>query len=1104
MKLHLIALFFVLLCCTSCQNDTPLFRLLPAERTGVMFENTITTTDSLNALYFEYIYNGGGVAMSDLNDDGLPDLIFTGNQVSSKIYINKGDLTFEDITEQAGLTTDRWCTGVAVADVNNDGKQDVYISVAGYEVTDEEMENLLFINQGWGENGIPVFEEQAAAYGLNDNGYSTQGAFFDYDKDGDLDLYVLTNAMETFDRNRIKPKRINGEAPSTDRLYRNNGDETFTDVSREAGILIEGYGLGVTITDIDGNGHPDIYVANDFLSNDLMWMNNGDGIFTDRAPQALAHQSHNGMGVDVADFNNDALPDIAVLDMLPEDNYRQKMMISYVDKDKFLLKKDNGYQDQYMRNTVQLQQGLDTEGLPCFSEIGNATGMAATDWSWSVLFADFDNDSWKDVYITNGYRKDITNLDYVNYSNYNQLFGTPEAREQQAIADLDHIADVEVSNYLFRNLGGLQFEKTSSEWGVDIPSFSNGAAYGDLDNDGDLDLVVNNMDMPAFIFENTQFDQATSNYLQIQLEEASDDLTIYNTKVLLFTSGQQQLQEYAPYRGYKSTMYEVLHFGLGEAERVDSLIVQWADGITHLYEKVAANQRLTIRYETDARSVVQLPTQKKQTQHFIQANEALDIQFQHAKTEYSSLRTIRTLPYNYTQVGPAIAVGDVNGDNRIDFFCGGNAEQAGRLFLQTSASTFETRSFPFDSLQQDVDALFFDVDSDEDLDLYIVSGATTASSNSQDRLYTNDGNGNFTKATKALPSRTSSASCVRAADFDQDGDLDVFVGGHVQPEGYPSASRSYLLENENGTFKDATPDALKKIGIVKDAIWSDFDQDGDEDLIVVGEWMPITFLENKAGRLLLSNLPIGDPTNSTNGWWRHIQAVDWNRDGWMDYLVGNIGTNSKLKASSTTPLRLYTNDFDNNQTPDPLLAVTIQEQEHLLHERDRLISQIPGMKRRFPDYDTYAKADLLHTLSTDELEQTNVLEANELASMLLLNEKGRSFAKQSLPIQAQLSTIQSSCILETKPLSVLAVGNDFSMETNQIGFFDASYGALLSPHNSFAIDAKSVLSYGLDASGDVRVVRKLELANGKTLILLGVYGGALKAYVIDDVKQIDL
>lgn len=1087
-----------------CSDKSTVFQLLPADQTGIDFANRITTTDSINALYFEYIYNGGGIAAGDVNNDGLLDLYFTGNQVSSKLYVNKGDLQFEDITLPSGVNTERWCTGVAMADVNDDGRLDIYVSVAGYNLAEKQMENLLFINQGWDEDGIPSFRESGEAYGLNDPGYSTQAAFFDYDRDGDLDVYLLTNALEKFNRNNLEPKRRKGEARSTDRLYRNNGDETFTNVSAEAGILIEGYGLGINVVDLNFDGWPDVYAANDFLSNDLIWMNQGDGTFVNKAGEYLKHQTHNGMGVDIADFNNDGLPDITVLDMLPEDNFRQKMMIPKVNYDKFQMKRDLGYEDQYMRNTVQLNQGFTADGAPRFSEIGNLLGMAATDWSWSVLYADFDNDGWKDAYITNGYRKDVTNLDFINYSNYNQMFGSVEAKRDKAISDLEDIAEVEVSNYLFHNRGGLRFENATREWGLARASFSNGAVYADLDNDGDLDLVTNNIDAEAFVFENRiTAIQQDQHFLQIALQEDRPDLTVHNAKVMVYSGGKMQYQEYSPYRGYKSTVGPVLHFGMGSASRVDSVLVFWLNGQTTKAVNVPADQRLTLAYAEASSHSLPQPLAGHGGLEFRLETEPRGLQFLHRDNYHTDLKTTRTLPHDFSKTGPALAAGDINGDGLQDVFIGGNRNQSGRIFVQGPAGGFSSRVFPFDSTLQDVDALFLDADSDGDQDLYVVSGGTFSVAQDtfyRDRLYRNDGRGNFVPDRGALPAITASGSCVRAADYDRDGDLDLFVGGRIVPGRYPVAPRSYLLKNEGGTFIDATPAALREIGLVTDAVWTDVELDQQADLMIVGEWMPVTLFKNQAGQLLPAPIDIDGKANKTNGWWMHINAADIDQDGDQDYLVGNLGLNSKLRASASEPVTLYAKDFDENGAIDPLLSCYIQGREYLMHERDLVIDQIPGMKRRFPDYRKYAEAEMDYTLSPPDLEGAEIKETYQFASVILENRGDHEFVVHRMPLESQLSPIMGSQIVDLnadgRP-DILTAGNFHASETNQLGWYDASYGNILLQTSPFQFEVVPPLSANLQLDGDVRVVRRLPLPNGQDLFLFGIYGGALKAYSIN-------
>ncbi|PHN08635.1 VCBS repeat-containing protein [Flavilitoribacter nigricans] len=1093
-------LSLLLLAAAGCTHQPAVFEFLPAEKTGITFSNDITTTETFNALNFEYIYNGGGVAAGDVNNDGLMDLYFTGNQVSSKLFLNKGNLQFEDITLPAGVGTDRWCTGVAMADVNDDGRLDIYVSVAGYEVAEAAMENLLFINEGPGQDGVPQFREAAVAYGLNDAGYSTQAAFLDYDLDGDLDLYLLTNALEKYNRNNLEPRRTAGESNSTDRLYRNNGDGTFTNVSQEAGILIEGYGLGVNVTDLNFDGYPDIYCANDFLSNDLIWINQRDGTFSNAAGRYLKHQTHNGMGVDIADFNNDGLPDITVLDMLPEDNYRQKMMIPKVNYDKFQMKRDLGYQDQYMRNTVQLHQGFTPEGEARFSEIGNLLGMAATDWSWSVLYADFDNDGWKDAYITNGYRKDVTNLDFINYSSYNQMFGSVEAKKQKAVSDLENIAEVRVSNYLFHNRGGLAFENATADWGLERASFSNGAAYVDLDNDGDLELVTNNIDAPAFIIENRSVKAEGNHYLQIELTEDRPDLNAQNAKVLVYTGDRKQYQEYSPYRGFKSTVTNILHFGLGTNTQVDSIVVHWSNGVKNTTSNVGADQRISIAYE-DAPSRPFLREQPAPSgPAFRPVTAALGIDYRHKDNFHTDLKTTRTLPHDLSKAGPALATADINGDGLEDFFVGGNRNQKGRFYLQSAAGKFIARDFPLDSMYQDVDALFLDVDRDGDQDLYVVSGGTFEVQNMaayQDRLYLNDGMGQFQPAPDRLPEISASGSCVRASDVDGDGDLDLFVGGRIQPGRYPYASRSYLLRNESGTFRDVTPDALREPGMVTDARWTDIGGDQLEELVLVGEWMPLTVFGNDKGQLAPMALTIDQAANQTNGWWMHLNAADLDQDGDTDFLLGNIGLNSKLRASKAEPVRLYAKDFDENGAIDPLLSCYVQGREHLIHERDLLIDQIPGMKRRFPDYDKYASAGMEYTFSEEDLEGALVKTCYGFASVVLENLGNGQFVTHVLPASSQLSPVMGSALIDLDDngtIDLLTAGNFHASETNQIGWYDASYGDLLLQRNAFQFEPVSALGASLQMDGDVRGLKSLTLANGDRLFLVSSYGSPLQAY----------
>ncbi len=1115
----LIVKAFFALCVASsvllaCEPQQPLFVSLPASETGIDFANALEVNDSFNAVIFEYIYNGGGVAAGDLNGDGLADLYFTGNQVSSRLYLNRGNFQFEDVTVAAGVGTQRWCTGVAMADVNQDGWTDLYVSVAGFEKPEAEMANLLFIHQGLDDRGIPRFSQQAAAYGLADTGYGTQAAFFDYDRDGDLDAYQLNNAMEKFNRNRIREKATDGSGASNDRLYRNNGDGTFTDVSREAGILTEGYGLGITVTDFNQDGWPDVYCANDFLSNDLMWVNNGDGTFTNRAADFTRHQTHNGMGVDIADINNDSRPEIAVLDMLPEDNYRQKLMVPNDNYDKFLLRLDYDYQPQYMRNTLQWHRGFLPNGEPRYSEIGFLAGMAATDWSWSVLFADLDNDTWKDAYITNGYRKDVTNLDYIRYADVGGMFGTEETKRVQAFQKMEELPEVEVANYLYHNRGDLTFENVAQEWGLGEPSFSNGAAYADLDNDGDLDLVVNNIDRPAFIYRNNLNDSGRKgphpHFLRIRLDTHGSDVLSENTKVWVFAGGKTQYQEYTRYRGYKSSMEPFLHFGLGDSNGIDSLRVAWPDGTVQFLGAREPDQVLTIRYAPTG-ILPAVPRADPAQALFRRVNGERQILFQHAGNDFIDFKTTRTLPHMHAEGGSGLSVGDVNGDGLDDFFAGGDIGQPGSFFLQQPDGTFSGGEPLSDSVQLDMGSLLFDADQDGDLDLYVSSGGShlpPGDPGYQDRLYRNDGKGHFSLDPEALPVLTASGSCVRAADFDGDGDLDLFVGGRILSGRYPLAPRSYLLRNEGGNFTDATealaPDLLAP-GLVSAARWSDYNGDGLIDLLLAGEWMPVLFFRNVGGQLVREDPYVTvsgasgprPASEATVGWWNSLAAADMDLDGDMDYVLGNLGLNARLKASQNSPVRLYARDFDNNGAIDPIISYEQGGEEYALHARDNLIDQIAGMKARFRNFQSYAEADFDHTLSPEEQSQADIFAARMFASGILENMGEEGFRFHPFPLGAQIAPLFGMQVRDLngdRLPDLVAGGNMYGAEQVLLGRYDASYGTVLLNRGDMAFETMNPLSAGFVVPGEGRSLAVLSAADGGTVMLAGQYADSLLAF----------
>jgi enediyne biosynthesis protein E4 len=819
-------------------NNSALFERIDASESGVAFENTITETDSFNVLKFEYIYNGSGVGIGDFNNDGKSDIFFAGNAVSSKLYLNQGNFKFKDITQHAGVVTTRWCTGVAVQDFNQDGRQDIYVCTASPNI-DKVSDNFLFINTG-NVNGVPMFEDMAQSAGLLGHAYSTQAAFLDYDLDGDVDMYLVINGLENYPKNNPVGQNNTGQGRSQDKLYRNDTDSSgvhFTDVSKEAGILTEGWGLGITVSDINQDGFPDIYIANDYLSNDHLYINNGNGTFTNKIKEFFTHTEFNGMGVDIADINNDGLNDILSVDMLPDDNLRKKAMFSNIGYSKFNLNRKQKYLDQYMRNVLQLNNGNNT-----FSDIGCLAGIYATDWSWSALMADFDNDGWRDILITNGYSKDVTDLDFVTYSNDAVRFGDNESRHTKMMVEINKLEGVNKSNFIFRNNHDLTFSNKSLEWGLTEKGLSNGAAYADLDNDGDLDIVVNNLNATASIYKNnTREKNASSNFLDISLHGAEKNKSGIGAKIWLYCNGKLQYAENVIQRGFKSSMSNVVHFGLGNSTNIDSIRVVWPSGKEQLTRNVPIN-RLTFLEEAKAA----LHPSISKHNHTLLTKANVGIQFLHQEEDFVDFKQSQPLLlHKFSQAGPMLTSGDVNGDGLDDFIIGGSAGKGVTIFIQHKDGTFSERSLP-DKAAEDAGILLFDADGDNDLDLVCVSGSSefgSTSINYAHRLYSNNGRGEFTLSPMAFDSSVNcSGSCVEACDFDKDGDLDLFIGGRVVPNKYPTTPESFLLRNESTSaarkFISVDLPELKFTGMITDACWVDYDNDQWMDLIVVGEWMP--------------------------------------------------------------------------------------------------------------------------------------------------------------------------------------------------------------------------------------------------------------------------
>jgi len=1121
MRIHFTAILIILTCflCTCSRNSKEInsdenihFTSLPYSKTNIAFNNLITENDSVNLIANAYAYMGSGVGIGDFNNDGLPDIFFGASQQSSRLYINKGNLSFDDITEKAGVHTSVWVTGVSIIDINSDGYDDMYVCVSGSKNA-EKRRNLLYIN-----NHNLTFSEQAASYGLDDTSYSTQAVFFDYDKDGDLDMYLLNHLLNHQQSNNIVARDVSGSAPSRDKLFRNNGIKKggshpyYEDVSKAAGIIEDGYGLGVVMSDVNHDNWPDLYVANDYLANDLLWINNKNGTFSNTIARSTKHQSYSSMGVDAGDVNNDGLPDIISLDMQPEDNKRKKMMYSFLNYDRYVLERNAGYEDEYMRNMLQLNNGLrnvrDTL-VPFFSEIGQMAGISETDWSWSVLMADFDNDGLKDVYITNGLGRDMLNNDFISFAmeTYSTNSGSREEMNRMVVKKLTGYGSVELSDYCFRNKGNLSFADVTKTAGLDIPSISNGCAYADLDNDGDLDLVVNNINKVAFIFRNDAEGQAQTphNYIKVSLKGDSLNCNGFGARLIVYAGGKMQMAEQAPVRGYLSSMDKRLHVGLGNASIIDSLIIQWPDGRRQILKKPGVNKMIELK-QADA-DISEDMVQFQASSLFTDVTDEMGIDFRHKETFFYDYGFQQTLPQKYSQLGPFITEGDINGDGLTDFFVGGAAKQPGRVFMQQSNGHFISKDITAEGKpQEDLGCLLFDADGDKDLDLFVNSGGNEfkpGSSNYIPRLYKNDGSGNFTLDEEALPFTIfTSAQCVAGADYDADGDIDLFIGGRVSPNQYPVSPASYLLQNNGGVFTDVTSEvcaALQFPGMISAVIWTDINNDKKPDLIIAGEWMPVRFFINENGKL-------NERTSETmlpdmSGQWRSLAAADIDKDGDMDIVAGNLGLNTKYRVSQKQPLQLFASDLDGNGSIDPIIAYYIKNEksERGLYpaiSRDQFAAQVPFIKKKFFFYSDYAEADINKIFSDDDQQNMMRLVCKETRSVWIENKGNGKFTIHALPVEAQVSTINTIFCTDADGdgyTDIIIAGNEYQTEVST-GRYDASYGLLIKGDGKGNFKAIAPAVSGLIIDGDVRDIKLLTMANKKRIILTGINDEKIRAY----------
>lgn len=1096
--------------------ETPLFTTLSADQTGIRFQNELTEGLNTNILVYEYFYNGGGVATGDFNGDGKIDTYFTANLSDNKLYLNKGGWQFQDVTEASGAggRPGPWKTGVTTVDINADGKLDLYVCYSG-ALPPDKRRNQLFVNEGNDAAGVPHFTDRAADYGLDSPGFSNQAYFLDYDRDGDLDMLLLNHNPKNLPilNEASTAEMLKADDPERGlRVFKQTTQGHFDDVTMQSGVngSALSYGLGLGIADVNEDGWLDFYVSNDYAVPDYLYINQHNGTFRNEIQTSIRHTSQFSMGNDVADVNNDGRADIFTLDMLPEDNHRQKLLLAPDNFAKFDLNVRSGFYYQYMRNMLQLNTGgqgsatakdaaLRSVPSAFFSEVGQQAGVSSTDWSWAALLADFDNDGWKDLFVSNGYFRDYTNLDFIKYMD-DFVKSRGRLQREDVLELISHMPASNVVNYGFRNQHGATFTNQTQAWGLNNPSNSNGAAYADFDNDGDLDLMVNNINQPAFVYRNEAQQQSSQPYIQVRLRGAGGNTQGIGAKVTIYNKAGQQTQMQTLTRGYLSSVSPVLHFGLGKDGQIDTLQVVWSGGKTQRLNNVKTNQVLDLN-EADA-STNSSPQAHAPAPLFTEVSSPI------MHTDVPQLvndfdrQTLLTSELSHT--GPCLVKGDVNGDGLDDLFVGGTMGQSARLFVQQKTGRFVAQSVPAfeaDKAFHDADAAFFDANGDGLVDLYVVSGGyhsiTPDDPLLQDRLYLNTGKAGFTRSPDALPRMVGSKSCLAVQDINHDGYPDLFVGGRVVPGRYPETPVSYVLINDGkagrpGHFTNEVAKLstdLQQIGMVTDAVWSDLNGDKQPELVVVGEWMPVSVFALEAGKLVNRTTTYFD--KSYRGWWNKLAVADLNHDQKPDLIVGNWGTNSQLKASPTQPADLYFSDFDGNGSVEPILCTFVKGKRYPCVTRDELLNQINGYRARFPDYASFADATLQSIFDGSTLTKAGHLTANRLETSCFISGSTARYTLKTLPEQAQYAPVYTITPLDYDhdgATDLLLCGNDSHVKI-RFGRMDANYGLLLKGDGSGNFRYVDQTRSGFRLTGDVRSVIQVN-----NTLLFGINEQKLRAY----------